>query len=45
MSLLVREVRLTDFRNFRDRVVEPAEALTILVGHNSVGKTNTVEAM
>ena len=45
MSLLVREVRLTDFRNFRDRVVEPAEALTILVGHNAVGKTNTVEAM
>lgn len=45
MSLLVREVHLTDFRNFRDRVVEPAEALTILVGHNAVGKTNTVEAM
>ena len=42
MSLLVREVRLTDFRNFRDRVVEPAEALMILVGHNAVGKTNTV---
>ena len=45
MPLLVRSVRLTDFRNFRDLEVVLGEGMTVLVGHNAAGKTNTVEAL
>ena len=45
MSLLVRRVHLRDFRNFEDRTVDFGDHMTVLVGHNAAGKTNTVEAL
>ena len=45
MGLLVKELRLADFRCFERLELEPSERLTVLVGPNAVGKTNTVEAV
>ncbi len=45
MGLLVRELSLVDFRSFDRLEVSPAEGVTVLVGPNAAGKTNTVEAL
>lgn len=45
MGLVVSRLALTNWRNLEDRVLEPSEGVTVLVGPNAVGKTNTVEAL
>lgn len=45
MGLLVTDVTLRDFRSFERLELALAERVTILVGPNAVGKTNTVEAV
>ena len=45
MGLLVTHLSLADFRNFERLELEPSPTVTVLVGHNAVGKTNTVEAL
>ena len=44
MSLRIQRIRLTDFRNFSDAEL-PWRRNDGLVGHNAVGKTNTIEAL
>lgn len=41
----ITQISLKDFRNYHELVVEPAESLTVLTGHNGAGKTNIVEAI
>lgn len=45
MSLFARKLTLDSFRNFEAFTVDLDEGLTILVGHNAVGKTNCIEAL
>ena len=45
MSLVVTRVAFDGYRNLSGRVLEPAAGVTVLVGPNAVGKTNTVEAL
>ncbi len=45
MGLLVTDVTLCDFRNFESLDLSLAPGVTVLVGPNAVGKTNTVEAV
>lgn len=45
MGLLVTELRLADFRSFERMSVRLSPGITILVGPNAAGKTNTVEAL
>ncbi len=45
MGLVVSRVNLRDWRNFEDRTMALSEGLTVLVGPNATGKTNTVEAL
>ena len=45
MGLLVTELRLADFRSFERMSVHLSPGITILVGPNAAGKTNTVEAL
>ena len=45
MGLLVTDVSLRDFRNFDRLDLTLAPQVTVLVGPNAVGKTNTVEAV
>lgn len=45
MGLLVTELRLADFRSFERMSVYLSPGITILVGPNAAGKTNTVEAL
>ena len=45
MGLKVERLVLTDFRNFHEREIEPASGMTILLGKNARGKTNTIEAL
>ncbi|MFE3542507.1 AAA family ATPase [Nocardia sp. NPDC059177] len=40
----LREVRLTSFKSFRDQVL-PIEAITVLTGLNSSGKSNALDAI
>ena len=45
MSLVVTRVSFDGYRNLSGRVLEPAPGVTVLVGPNAAGKTNTVEAL
>lgn len=45
MGLKVLDLVLTDFRNFHEREIIPSEGMTILLGRNARGKTNTIEAL
>lgn len=45
MGLVVKELRLADFRSFERLELQPSEGVTVLVGPNAAGKTNTVEAL
>ena len=45
MGLLVDTLQLRDWRNFEHRDITFSPGMTVLHGHNAVGKTNTVEAL
>lgn len=45
MGLLVRSLVLRNWRNFEEKSIDFSDGMTILCGHNAVGKTNTVEAL
>lgn len=45
MGLVVSHIELRDWRSFEWRGVDLAPGLTVLVGPNATGKTNTVEAL
>ncbi len=45
MSLRVASVSFTGYRNLGGLTLEPSAGVTVLVGHNAAGKTNTVEAL
>ena len=45
MGLLVDTLELRDWRNFEQRDIAFSPTMTVLHGHNAVGKTNTVEAL
>lgn len=45
MGLFVETLELRDWRNFERRDIRFSPGMTVLHGHNAVGKTNTVEAL
>ena len=45
MGLLVTRLALADFRSFERLELAPSPTVTVLVGPNAAGKTNTVEAL
>lgn len=45
MGLRLSELTLVDFRSFSELTLEPSDTVTVLVGPNATGKTNTVEAI
>lgn len=45
MSLKIKNINLKNWRNFKDFSLEIAPNLTVLVGPNASGKTNTIEAL
>lgn len=45
MGLLAIRLQLHDWRNFSEREISLGEGMTVLYGHNAVGKTNVVEAL
>ena len=42
---VVTRLSLTDFRNYRDALVEPGQGFVLLSGPNGAGKTNVLEAL
>ena len=45
MGLALTRIELTDWRSFTDSTLSLSRGLTVLVGPNATGKTNTVEAL
>lgn len=45
MGLSVERLGMRNWRNFGERSVDFSPGMTVLCGHNAVGKTNTVEAL
>lgn len=45
MGLLLKSVILDDFRNIENREISFSDEMTVLVGKNATGKTNTIEAL
>ena len=43
--MILTNLELRNFRNYREQVVEPAPGLNLLVGGNGQGKTNLLEAI
>lgn len=41
----ITRIELTDFRNYKNLVLEPSPGLTVLTGPNAAGKTNVIEAI
>ncbi len=42
---MIQKIRLTNFRNFKKKVLEFQEGITVIVGSNGVGKTNILESL
>ena len=45
MSIYARTLSVTEYRSFPSFELDLARGVTVLVGHNAVGKTNLVEAL
>lgn len=45
MGLVVETLSMRNWRNFGERSIDLSPGMTVLCGHNAVGKTNTVEAL
>ena len=44
-GLYLKDIKLTDFRNYKEQVISFDEGFNFLVGNNAEGKTNLVEAI
>ena len=43
--MVISKVRLSDFRNFRDKTLTFSDNVTVIVGPNASGKTNLLESI
>ena len=43
--MIIRSLKLIDYRSYSERIFEFDEKLNILVGKNAQGKTNVIEAI
>jgi len=43
--MLIRKIHLTNFRSFKDKILEFSPKTTVIVGPNASGKTNIIEAI
>lgn len=43
--MLLKKLKLTDFRNFRSKLIDFNNRTTIVIGDNAAGKTNILEAI
>lgn len=44
-QLMIQNISLTDFRNFKKKKIDFSEKVTIIVGRNGIGKTNILESL
>ncbi len=42
---MIQKVKLTDFRNFKSKILEFSDKITVVVGPNASGKTNILESL
>ncbi len=42
---MIKKVRLSDFRNFKSKLFEFSEKITVVIGPNASGKTNILESL
>ena len=42
---MIKSVKLSDFRNFKKKILKFAEGITVIVGPNASGKTNVLESL
>ena len=42
---MLADLRLTDFRNYREAEIAPSSGLNIILGDNGSGKTSLLEAI
>lgn len=45
MSVIIKKIKLINYRRFRNYVIEPNDRINILVGDNEVGKSSILEAI
>ena len=43
--MIIKEVRLRNFRNYRDETITFKEGLNVIIGSNAQGKTNILESL
>ena len=42
---MIVKLRLTNFRNFKKKVLEFSDSITVIIGPNGIGKTNVLESL
>ncbi len=42
---MIQKIKLTDFRNFKEKLIEFSPKVTLIIGPNASGKTNILEAI
>lgn len=42
---MIQKVKLTDFRNFKSKIINFSDNITVIVGPNASGKTNILESL
>ena len=42
---MIQKIRLTNFRNFKKKVLEFSDSITVIIGPNGIGKTNILESL
>ena len=45
MAIIIKKIRLVNFKRFKNYIIEPNERVNILVGDNEVGKSSVLEAI
>ena len=41
----LKSISLTNFRNYENELILPADGMNVIVGQNAQGKTNIIEAI
>ena len=44
-NMYIKEIKISNFRNFRDASVPFHEGVNVIIGHNNTGKSNLLRAI
>ena len=43
--MYISKIKITNFRNFKDKEIIFNDGVNVIIGHNNAGKTNLIKAL